>query len=313
MFPIVLLNLSFHLIIHNFLGLFKWMFKKFNYFLISFGHSTFTILLTLYLLLRHEQGLLSVFYGQLISSFIFLIISIIIGRKYICFNFFELKIFRFYKFGFPIFLVSVLGCVIPILERNIISQYLTLEDIAIFSVSLKIVLFLTLVTNTFTTAWTPYALSIYKNGNLEKIFNQILILILSIIGLTIFLLYFFSNELISLLAGSTYSNSVTLVLPLLLSRFFIFSSLFISIGIFIKKENKYLVLPKILYILSFLFLAPYYIKLSGLLGLCNVVLFCSIISFITHIIINIYRSDFNFKYKYFIPFYLFSLYSIYVF
>ena len=310
LFPLILSNLSIHLIIHNFLSLFKWMFEKFNYFLISFGHTTFTIFLTLYFLLMHEQGLLSVFYGQLISSFIFLIISLMIGKKYICYKLINFKIFRFYKFGFPIFLVSGLGCIIPIIERNFISHHLTLQDIAVFSVSLKIVLFLSLITSTFNTAWTPFALSIFKKDNALGIFNKIFVFILFSTGVLILLLNFFSDKLITFLAGVEYSQSVSLVLPLLLSRFFIFSSLFISIGVFIKKKNKYLILPKIIYIICFIMLAPLYIQKGGLVGFCNIVLICSIVSFIIHVIINIKISDYNFKYIYYIPFILLSIYTI---
>ena len=311
LFSIVLCNLFLYLFIQNILGIFKWMFEKVNYFILSFGHALLTILVSLLLLVELDYGLIAIFYGQLLSSLFFCIVGFLLARKYLTFTLGKSYMKAFFNIGIPVCLISCLGCLIPILERNFISKYLSLSDIAVYSVALKIVLILVLITNTFNTAWSPFALSIYKKQNSNIIFNKIFLYTSSFLFLIVLLLSFFSQSLIEILAGSNYYESSILVSPLLLSRFYTFSSRFISVGIYIKKKNFYLVIPQVIYIATFFIVTPIFIQKDLILGFCKAILICSLISFFIHLILVHKISEIRFKVIYYIPVLLFTWYSVF--
>jgi O-antigen/teichoic acid export membrane protein len=308
LFGILLINLFFYLFIQNFLGLFKWTFDKLNYFVLSFGHAILTIIISIYYIKFLDLGLESVFYGQLSSSSIFIVVGLLQAKKYLTTRISLNYIRSAYCVGIPICLISVLGNVIFIIERKTIVQYLSLSDIAVYSVSLKIVLILVLFTNTFNTAWTPYAFSIYKKVNSNIIFNRIFISINSLLFFVIFFLCYFSHTLIEFLAGADYYDSSSLVAPLLLSRFYAFSSRFISIGVYIKKKNMYLIIPQVFYIYTFLVVAPVLIQKELIMGFCKAILLCSLISFFIHLFLSYKISDIRFHFLYYIPIMSFTVY-----
>lgn len=311
LFSIVLCNLFLNLFIQNILGIFKWMFEKVNYFILSFGHALLTILVSLFLLVKLDYGLIAIFYGQLFSSLFFCIVGFLLVRKYLTFTLGKSYMKAFFNIGIPVCLISCLGCLIPIIERNFISKYLSLSDIAVYSVALKIVLILALITNTFNTAWSPFALSIYKKQNSGIMFNKIFLYTSSFLFLIVLLLSFFSQSLIEILAGSDYYESSILVAPLLLSRFYTFSSRFISIGIFIKKKNIFLIIPQIMYIISFFMIAPILLQKDLIMGFCKAILICSLISFFIHLILVHKISEIRFKVIYYMPVLLFTWYSLF--
>ena len=311
LFSIVLCNLFLNLFIQNIIGIFKWMFEKVNYFILSFGHALLTILVSLFLLVKLDYGLIAIFYGQLFSSLFFCIVGFLLVGKYLTFTLGKSYMKAFFNIGIPVCLISCLGCLIPIIERNFISKYLSLSDIAVYSVALKIVLILALITNTFNTAWSPFALSIYKKQNSDIMFKKIFLYTSSFLFLIVLLLSFFSQSLIEILAGSDYYESSILVAPLLLSRFYTFSSRFISIGIFIKKKNIFLIIPQVIYIISFFIIAPILIQKDSIMGFCKAILICSLISFFIHLILVHKISEIRFKVIYYIPVLLFTWYSVF--
>ena len=310
LFGVLLINLFLYLFIQNFLGLFKWTFEKLNYFILSFGHAILTIIISIYYIKILDLGLESVFYGQLSSSSVFIVVGLFQARKYLTSRISLNYIKSAYYVGIPICLISVLGNVIFIIERKTIVLYLSLSDIAVYSVSLKIVLILVLFTNTFSTAWTPYAFSIYKKTNSNIIFNKIFIFINLLLFSIIFFLGYFSHPLIEVLAGSYYYDSSTLVIPLLLSRFYTFSSRFISIGIYIKKKNFYLIIPQVIYICTFFAVAPVLIQKELIMGFCKAILLCSLISFLIHLFLSYKISDIRFEIAYYIPILSFTVYLL---
>lgn len=287
------------------------MFEKVNYFILSFGHALLTILVSLFLLVKLDYGLIAIFYGQLFSSLFFCIVGFLLVGKYLTFTLGKSYMKAFFNIGIPVCLISCLGCLIPIIERNFISKYLSLSDIAVYSVALKIVLILALITNTFNTAWSPFALSIYKKQNSDIMFKKIFLYTSSFLFLIVLLLSFFSQSLIEILAGSDYYESSILVAPLLLSRFYTFSSRFISIGIFIKKKNIFLIIPQVIYIISFFIIAPILIQKDSIMGFCKAILICSLISFFIHLILVHKISEIRFKVIYYIPVLLFTWYSVF--
>jgi O-antigen/teichoic acid export membrane protein len=171
-----------------------------------------TIGLTLFLIMYIGTGIIGVFWGQFIG---FLVISIIMGiylRKELTFAWDYTSFNKMMRYSLPL-VPAVAGSIAnSYVNRFIILGYLTIAEIGIYAVALKIASVFQLIGTAFRMAWMPFFWETFENNSdHKKIFKNVqkTLSILAFIGVV--LLTIFSREVTHLLASNEYFSATKYV------------------------------------------------------------------------------------------------------
>jgi O-antigen/teichoic acid export membrane protein len=145
------------------------------------------------------------------------------------------------KYAAPLVPASLAFWVIATSNRFFLTYFEGLGSAGIYGVAVKFATVITLLTSSIQMAWRPYTMSIKERPDAEKIFAKFSIIILvggiiGLLGIATLIPYIFkfmisdpdffsASHYIALLSAGTFLN---------------FYYLIISVGLFIKKETKYI-------------------------------------------------------------------------
>lgn len=155
-----------------------------------------------------------------------------------------------YNFSFPLILTMALNWLFASLDKMTIRMFTNLNEVGIYSGAFKIVALLSVVQGGFTTFWTPIALEYYKNNpedtNFYKKVNDYLSLAFFLLGINILLF----RDIIGLLLGERFYNSIFVVPTLVFVPIMYLLSETTMIGIGFKKKTKYFLYVSIIALIS---------------------------------------------------------------
>ncbi|WP_338951462.1 lipopolysaccharide biosynthesis protein [Fusobacterium nucleatum] len=263
-------------------------------------------------------------YKTLIFSTIFAnlmvaIISILFERK--VWNLKNLKFLKdckitkkeLFNFSYPLILTMALNWLFASLDKITIRTFSNLNEVGIYSGAFKIVALLSVIQSGFSTFWTPTALEHYtKNPEDTKFYkkaNDYLSLIFFLLGIGILL----TRDIIGLLLGTKFYNSIFVMPTLVFIPIMYLLSETTMIGIGFKKKTKYFLYVSIIASISNfignLLLVPYLgAKGAAISTGISYIIFFSARTYFSNKLINF---GFNLKRIYVITF-LMLLYSLFL-
>jgi O-antigen/teichoic acid export membrane protein len=128
----------------------------------TIGTSLLTLALVFLFVLVLRQGILGVLYAQALAAVGITIAGALILRDAIAPVRFELPRLReMLQFALPLIPAALAAWIVAASGRYFVQSYLGAEQVAVFSVGLRIAMVAALVTTAFQTAWGPFALSIH--------------------------------------------------------------------------------------------------------------------------------------------------------
>ena len=235
-------------------NLFKWTFQRNKYLVITIGNSVTTVVLTLLFLIQFEMGIFGVILAPIISTNIFSLLGIYLGRHFLTNqNIFDLKLMKeMLVYGLPFAVIIIIVALLPSVDRLFLLRFVNMDLIGEYSVALKIAGLLYLVVNAFQISFGPYAYSIWHKPEAKKIFSDILVIYFALTVSMGVLLVCYGDLVISIFAGDKYLSSIRL-LPVLLVGISVKSlSEFSLLGINYSKKTYFNILTSVTQFLALL-------------------------------------------------------------
>jgi O-antigen/teichoic acid export membrane protein len=197
--------------------------KVSQYVLLSFGQFVFVNFLVLYFVVYLKEGAFGMLKGQLIGiTFLIPFLFSIVRKNFILnFDFSILK--KSLDFSLPIIPTLLTVFVLNLSDRVFIDKYLGLAEVGLYSLAYKVAMISLLAISSVNLAVTPHFFKklnekgFFSSQKWSLSFNNNLI---KTIGLIVLIVLMFSNEIVLILFGYDYFESISVVGLLLISYYF---------------------------------------------------------------------------------------------
>ena len=187
--------------------------KKALHFLFFQGLQVFiTVTLTIFLILEIKTGIIGVFYGMLagFSVSALLMLYYLKNQLLLTLSISELKIML--RYSLPLMPAVAGGWINSYINRFVMLGYMSLLEVGIFAVGLKIASIFQLVGAGFRMAWPPFFWDNYENNrNHKELFVNLQQYISMIVLFVVVIITLFSKEIIILVTTEAYFSSYELV------------------------------------------------------------------------------------------------------
>ena len=171
-----------------------------------------TVTLTIFLILEIKTGIIGVFYGMLVGFLISALSMLFYLKNKILYiiNFPELK--KMLRYSLPLMPAVAGGWVNSYMSRFVMLGYMSLLEIGIYAVALKIASIFQLFGAGFRMAWSPFFWDNYENNiNHRELFVDLQQYISMIVLFFVIIITLFSKEIIILISTEDYLSSYSLV------------------------------------------------------------------------------------------------------
>ncbi|WP_440946616.1 lipopolysaccharide biosynthesis protein [Methanosarcina sp. T3] len=225
-------------------GQLRWNSRPFKYGIISLLYSLISILITVLLVLIIKIGIIGIFYGQFIAGFIGSLLSLYYIKDSFVFIFDSKKLIKMLKFSIPLVPSSVGVFLFVYVDRIIIKQLMTFNDIGLYGIGYKMASIMSLLIGGTQMALTPIIYNHYNEKNtpfeiarLARYF--VLFAFIMILGMSLF-----AKEILMVLTTPIYYGAAEVV-PFLVFSMFLSGVYVFAPGLWIIKKTKIIALINI--------------------------------------------------------------------
>ncbi len=166
--------------------------------------------LSIWLVVYEGLGIIGVFYGQLFGFIIGTVVQLFYLRFLLSFSFQMNMLWNFFRYGLPMVPAVAGGWVNSYVNRFVMVGYLTLADIGVYTVALKIASVFQLIESAFRMAWGPFMWENFEKENHRNIYRYIMKFVSICVFFTIGVFALFSKELLMLLTTPNYIEAGSL-------------------------------------------------------------------------------------------------------
>ena len=266
-------------------------FKKTIFLLLSLINISLIVSLGFIFVYYDRMGVIGFFRASLITVGIMNVLGFIAIRKKIALTW-NLTIFKYlFNYSIHILGVNILFQLVTFLDRKIILNYCSIDELGIYAIGAKISSILNMIFSALLLGWFPRAMSMKDNPKLKKIIQSFHDFAWIVLFPFIFIFFTFNNELIQLFAPA-YNRALLVVLFLSMSIIFIgFNNLFYNTGLHILSKTKYITYASLFSLGSNVFFSILLVDSYGIFGVAFGTFFGSVIWLVIQYIYN--RKLFN--------------------
>lgn len=182
-----------------------------TFIIISISKSIGVIASVFFALKILNRGIAGVLFAQMVVGCIFTLLAYMITYKQYMFSFDAKELWLSFKLGFPILIVMIAFWFIDYSNRFIVNHFLTLENVAIYSLGFKIGQLILFLVTTFQAVWQPLMFKVFKEKEAKRLLSDIFRYFTLVLILTACAISIFSKELISLFSTSNYMQANKIV------------------------------------------------------------------------------------------------------
>ena len=187
-----------------------------------------------------RKGIVSVFFGLVVSEIVATLFFAFINRRDIVFSFESSVLKRALLFSLPTLPAILAGWMDSSIGQIVIGRFVSLEALGVYSVALSFASVFTLISNAFNNVWSPYLYENYKKESFAAEVSKVYRLMwVSLIFMSV-ALSLFSKELVLLLSNEGYIAAVKyitlLCVPMCVYLFFPVA----ASGITVSRQTKYI-------------------------------------------------------------------------
>ena len=130
------------------------------------------LVMNLYLVYYLRLGIYGIIWAQLVTSvMVFLIMLPFLRENYLpVIRTSGLKIY--FAFSYPLIIAGLLSALVDVIDRFIIDHFLGKSEVGIYSFSYRIALVMNIFVMSLRSAWTPYSIRRYNEGNYSEDFGK---------------------------------------------------------------------------------------------------------------------------------------------
>jgi O-antigen/teichoic acid export membrane protein len=268
-------------------------FQKYRYALITITNFIILSLLGFVFVYYYDMRILGFFRAMSLSMSLTILLGIILIKKEIYFEFDKTILKKLLNYSSHLLSVFFLFQAINLVDRYILLEFGSLEDVGVYNIGTKISGIVKIVFAAFATAWFPIAMSIKEKEDSIKTYRLVHNVYFFVTLILLSSLFIFRKELIIFFAPD-YLESYNLI-GILAVAYAVNGSIYIySLGLHIKKKTKYLTTSAILSIITNLVSSIFFIKIMGIDG----VAWGTLIGGVVWVISQLYYSQKAFYIKY---------------
>lgn len=214
-------------------------FTPLKFLALSFAKNVIGTLVALYLLLVEGAGLAGLFVGLLAGSLAAVPIGLWLIRRDLAWHYSPVIGRALLAFGGPLVFTSVAHWVYTSLDRWMLAEMTTPEEVGLYSVAAKFATILTFVISAFAQAWTPFAIRMARDDpDHQAFFGRVLSLWSFAIAFGALGIALFAGEALTLLTPPVYWPATPIV-PLLVAGVAIYgTTLVTALGITLAKRTS---------------------------------------------------------------------------
>lgn len=206
-----------------------------------------TVIFISLFLMNTELGVLGVFLGYLMASFICFIYFSPTIIKNIDWHI-DFKLFKeMFMFSLPTLPSSLSGVALQVADRPIMKLFISNTEIGLYQINAKLAVPMLIFTTMFSFAWTPFYTSHFKDSDAKPLFSRILTYYTFIGSIIVLCIVFFMNYIvrIPLWGGRTFIHSdywCSLFIPSIIAVGYLINGITMNFAavFHIEKKTKYL-------------------------------------------------------------------------
>ena len=284
------------------------------------GRFLLELILNIIFVVILHKGVIGILYANLIASVLNLLALLPYQMKYLKGSW-RSDIFKtLVLFGLPILPNGLAYLTVEVSDKYLMRILLNKDLVGLYSANYKFGSLLLLVVIAFRNAWQPFFLKVAKQADAKKIYARVLTYFTLVGAVVVILGSFVVDYLVRLplpggktVLGAMYWSG-TKIIPIILASY-LFYGLYVNftVGIYIRKKTKYMIiftgLAALVNVLSNLYLMPHY----GIMGAAYATLLSYAVMALSIFIANqkIYYIPYEYGRVLFILIYLASVLGIY--
>ena len=266
-FKLVILQVPCVLVLNFSKNILKYTFKRNKFLVLTIVFSFFHVLSLLTGIYFIDITITDILLLSLLVNLIFSVLGLYFIKQWLTL---PLSLNHFYQmipFALPYWIISIIGILIPTLERSVTNNLFGSVELGYYAVASKFVMLISLIATSFQMSWGPFSLSLYKEKNSIYIFNIVLKIFTFFVCFIAILINLFGLNLISIIAGAQYEGAFILVFPLVVALCIQATSWITEIGIGISKKTYLILLCYILRLIITFITIHVFVIHFGLVGI----------------------------------------------
>lgn len=219
------------------LTFFRLGFKRLAYTIVSLGNFFILTVLGFVLVYYYNMSIRGFFWASLCAFLFSAVLSSILNRKFIVFSFHLETAKEMVRYSLPLLYVVLFFSFSDLIDRFIISRYLSMEHVGLYSVGIRIASIPLFFTSAFATAWFPRIFSISDSRERIRVLISTNDLALHVFGFILFSVLLFRKELLAFFAPD-YTDSLNIIVLLSLSSVINGLGPIYAVGIHLEKKSR---------------------------------------------------------------------------
>jgi O-antigen/teichoic acid export membrane protein len=158
------------------INLFKWMFRRWAYVFLTVGSVVLTVATTIVCVVYLKLGVAGAIIPIVLSNTIFGLIGLFMNFRMVKISksAIDLELVRMmFKYGTPLMIVSIVGALIPSIDRMFLSRSVSFDEIGAYALNIKIAGLMGFAISSFEIAFVTYAFSIWKEEYAPGLFSRV--------------------------------------------------------------------------------------------------------------------------------------------
>ena len=166
---------SFLILLNNhFASIFRLIMQPWKFLTVNVIGVVLTYSLMIYFIVFRSNGLNGFFLAKIFASFFILFISLFFLKKYINGTFSWVVLKKMLIVGIPLIPTDLGTALINLSDRFFINKYLSIEEVGLYGIGVRIASMVLFFTYAFRLAWPPIAMSIKEAPNAQYIFSKLI-------------------------------------------------------------------------------------------------------------------------------------------
>lgn len=183
------------------------------YFVFTVPFAFLRIILILYLLIWQEQGLIGIFRGELLATFIFLVpaLYIILRNVRVSINWAYMRMIVL--FGIPLMFSQFAQWGLKVSDRVLLERYVSIEEVAIYSFGYLFGTALSVLVSAINVAWVPFFIAHVKEQEAgKKVFvGPVVTYLIGIMIAMVAMMLALAEPALRMLASSEYYSALRII------------------------------------------------------------------------------------------------------
>ncbi len=259
------------------------------------------LLLNVYLVYFLRQGINGIILSQLITTvLLFVILLPFLKENYL--GIFNLKLFKIIiVFTFPLIIAGLFSYSVDVIDRFIIDHFLGNGEVGIYSFSYRIALVMNVFVLSLRSAWTPYSIRLYNEGNYTSEFGKSFTKIIAVSLMIFLIVAMFIDDLFNFhlnefhLFDPSYRSGIIIIPVILISYFFSVLVTYYSVYPYVSGKSIHFLISDSIALVVNIVLNFLLIPIYGIMGAAAATLFSYFGAAVYLIIISEKRIKINYE------------------